>query len=102
MLLLVKVKNFHGVYLFCSHGCSSPSKSLTKCVLLFFPLHCSVSPQRLRVDVTDRQPRTAWLDTLHSWEATKTETEQKAMEEYSEGGGKLTKGLLAVEGVQEK
>lgn len=68
----------------------------------FFPLHCSVSPQRLRVDVTDRQPRTAWLDTLHSWEATKTETEQKAMEEYSEGGGKLTKGLLAVEGVQEK
>lgn len=46
-----------------------------------------MSPQRLRVDVTDRQPRTAWLDTLHSWEATKTETEQKAMEEYSEGGG---------------
>lgn len=78
------------------------SKVSLNVVGFFFPLHCSVSPRRLRVDVTDRQPRTAWLDTLHSWEATKTETEQKAMEEYSEGGGKLTKGLLAVEGVQEK
>lgn len=35
----------------------------------------------------DRQPQTAWLDTPHSGEATKTETESRGLEERDEGAG---------------
>lgn len=74
-------------------------------VFLSHPL-CSVSttppppPPLLKAEswcVTDRQPRTAWLDTPHSREATMTETEQRGLEENRWGRGvrELTKGVFS-------